>query len=124
MTITASPCARLTTGASDPAGRARLNRAQGKLLSSHAGGQAERRRGRTSLDKPPAIGWDSEETSEPRRTTLILALTRRKPLRTSDLVGPAQLADLALQRLEPLTLLVGQPRPQPVIGLGATDPLA
>src|SRR5512132_1147281 len=69
---------------SGPAGRARLNWARGKLLSSHTRCWAEQaRRGRTSLDKPPATGWGSEETSEPHRTGLILALTRRKPPRTS-----------------------------------------
>ena len=40
-----------------------------------------------------------------------------------DLVGPAQLAVLARQRLYPLALVAGQPRPQPIIGLGSTDPL-
>src|SRR5512133_122989 len=63
---------------SGPAGRARLNWARGKLLSSHTRCWAEQaRRGRTSLDKPPATGWGSEETSEPHRTGLILALRRR-----------------------------------------------
>src|SRR5215207_8259191 len=41
-----------------------------------------------------------------------------------DLVGPPQLAVLALQRLEPLALVTGQPRAEAVIGLSPADPLA
>jgi hypothetical protein len=47
---------------------------------------------------------------------------RRRGLQ--DLIGPAQLAVLALQRLEPLALVAGQPRAEAVIGLGSADPLA
>jgi hypothetical protein len=41
-----------------------------------------------------------------------------------DLIRAAQLAVLPLQRLQPLAFVAGQPWPQPVIGLGSTDPLA
>jgi hypothetical protein len=41
-----------------------------------------------------------------------------------DLIRPTQFADLTLQRLQPLALVSGQPWPQPIIGLGPTDPLA
>src|SRR4029453_1424152 len=41
-----------------------------------------------------------------------------------DLIRATQLADLALQGLEPLTLLGGQPWPRARIGLRPADPLA
>ena len=44
--------------------------------------------------------------------------------RLQDLVGAAQLPDLALQLGDPLALVGGHARPRPAVDLGLADPLA
>jgi hypothetical protein len=48
---------------------------------------------------------------------------RRNRRGLQDLIGPPQLPDLPLQRLQPLALIAGQPRAEAIIGLGPTDQL-
>jgi hypothetical protein len=80
-----------------------------------------------------AIGSSWQIGSTPNRSlwasmSAIISAVELRPEESrrglEDLIGPPQLPDLPLQRLQPLALIAGQPWAEAIIGLGPTDPVA